>query len=133
LPRFARRYGGNPLACAAGLAVAGEFSRRDILGNVVERGEQLKSGLQAIVDANPAVLSEVRGWGLLVGVEIKDSVPATAAQVVSKAMDKGLLLVPAGVKVVRFVPPLVVSEEEVGKALDMFRESVEELAKEMEK
>jgi len=96
----ATTYGGNPLACAAGLAVAREFCENDLMGNVERRGRQLKEGLQKIVDENSDVLKEVRGWGLLLGVEIVKE-DLTAADIVGGAMEKGLLLVPAGPKVVR--------------------------------
>jgi acetylornithine aminotransferase len=59
----------------------------------------------------------VRGWGLINGMEIKADIPLTAAEVVKAAMDEGLLLVPAGPKVVRFVPPLIVTEAEINQAL----------------
>ncbi len=124
----ASTYGGNPLACAAALAVAKEFTDKDILANVNARGEQLKAGLEAMKAKYPGVIKEVRGWGLLVGAELSDSIEATAGEVVGKCMDAGLLLVPAGVKVVRFVPPLIVTSEEVDKALSMFENAIKSIS-----
>ena len=72
-------------------------------------------------------MADVRGWGLIVGVELAADAPS-AAEVVGAAMEAGLLLVPAGVKVVRFVPPLIVSEAEVARALATFGEALEKLA-----
>jgi acetylornithine/N-succinyldiaminopimelate aminotransferase len=123
----ASTYGGNPLACAAGLAVAQYFSDHDTLTNVQKRGEQLSLGLEAMVKKYPTILGEVRGWGLLKGVEcIAEGF--TAGELVGVAMEKGLLLVPAGPKVVRFVPPLIVSEQEIDEALKLFEEAVAEKA-----
>jgi len=59
----------------------------------------------------------VRGWGLIDGLEIKADSPLTSPAIVKVAMAKGLLLVPAGPKVVRFVPPLIVTEAEINQAL----------------
>jgi acetylornithine/N-succinyldiaminopimelate aminotransferase len=113
----ASTYGGNPLACAAGLAVAEYLSEHDVLANVRARGDQLSEGLADITKRYPAVLGEVRGWGLLKGVQIKDDAGCTAADIVGDAMKEGLLLVAAGPSVVRFVPPLVVTESEIAEAL----------------
>jgi acetylornithine aminotransferase len=119
----ASTYGGNPLACAAGLAVAKYFCDHDILRNVRERSQQLISGLDLIASRHSDILGGVRGWGLLLGIVIKDET-LQASNIVQAAMEQGLLLVPAGPKVVRFVPPLIVSQEEVDKALQLFEQAV---------
>lgn len=119
----ASTYGGNPLACAAGLAVAQYFCDHNILDNVQARGEQLAAGLEKIAGKYPTVLGEVRGRGLLRGVEcIAEDI--TAGELVGAAMEQGLLLVPAGANVVRFVPPLIVSEEEIDLALQKLEAAV---------
>mmetsp|Transcript_23324 Transcript_23324/g.32579 ORF Transcript_23324/g.32579 Transcript_23324/m.32579 type:complete len:471 (-) Transcript_23324:127-1539(-) len=120
----ASTYGGNPLACSAGLAVAKVISEENLLENVRERGEQLSSGLEAIAAKYPNILGEVRGWGLLKGVVIQDSAGCTAGELVGDAMKSGLLLVPAGTNVCRFVPPLIVSEQDINNALEMFEQAV---------
>ena len=123
----ASTYGGNPLACAAGVAVAKYFSDHDILANVRARGDQITEGLEAIAKKYPTVLGDVRGWGLIKGIEaISEDIPAGA--IVQSAMDSGLLLVGAGANVVRFVPPLIVSEAEVNEALEKFDLAVQKLA-----
>ena len=120
----ASTYGGNPLACAAGLAVAEYLSEHDVLSNVQARGQQLNDGLAAITKKYPSVLGEVRGWGLLKGVQIKDDAGCTAAELVGDAMEEGLLLVAAGPSVVRFVPPLVIKEDEIDEALSRFEKAI---------
>ena len=126
----ASTFGGNPLACAAALAVARALDADGgaLLANAAARGEQLRAGLRALQASNPALVADVRGWGLIVGVELAADAPS-AAEVVGAAMEAGLLLVPAGVKVVRFVPPLIVSEAEVARALATFGEALEKLAR----
>ena len=120
----ASTYGGNPLACSAGLAVAQVLAEENLLQNVRARGEQLTKGLEAIAAKYPSILGEVRGWGLLKGVQVQDDAGVTAGELVGDVMKEGLLLVPAGATVVRFVPPLIVSEQEIDDALNMFEEAV---------
>jgi acetylornithine aminotransferase len=120
----ASTYGGNPLACSAGLAVAQVLCDDNVLQNVRARGEQLTKGLQALAKKYPTILGDVRGWGLLKGVVVKEGAGCTAGELVGDAMKEGLLLVPAGPTVVRFVPPLIVSEQEIDDALTMFEKAV---------
>jgi len=115
----ASTFGGNPFACAVALAVCQTLEQQNLLGNVRERGEQLRSGLRAIAQKYPHLVVEVRGWGLINGMELKADIDLTSAAVVKAAMAQGLLLVPAGPKVVRFVPPLIVTAAEVDQALQV--------------
>lgn len=119
----ASTYGGNPLACSAGLAVAKYFSDHNVLDNVKARGEQLEAGLNVITSKYTDLFSGVRGWGLLRGIVVKDGQLAAGA-IVQAAMEEGLLLVAAGPNVVRFVPPLIISEEEIASALSRFEAAV---------
>lgn len=124
----ASTFGGNPLACATALTVAQTLERDGILQNVQERGEQLRTRLRAIAMNYPNLITEVRGWGLINGMELNADVELTAVDVVKAAMEQGLLLVPAGAKVVRFVPPLIVSAEEVDAAATIVEQSIAKLA-----
>ena len=117
-------YGGNPLACAAGLAVAQYMCDHDLLGNVQARGQQLTDGLADLAAKYPSILADSRGWGLLKGIKIKDDAGVTAGELVGDAMKEGLLLVAAGPSVVRFVPPLIVTEAEISKALELFENTL---------
>ncbi|MBD2666777.1 acetylornithine and succinylornithine aminotransferase [Richelia sinica FACHB-800] len=113
----ASTFGGNPFACGVALSVCETLVKEKIVENVQNRGEQLRQGLEAIASRYPQYISEVRGWGLINGLELQADTQLTAADVVNAAIAEGLLLVPAGPKVVRFVPPLIVSEAEVNQAL----------------
>jgi acetylornithine/N-succinyldiaminopimelate aminotransferase len=113
----ASTFGGNPFVCGVALSVCQTLERENILQNVEERGEQLRTGLKAIASKYPDQIAEVRGWGLINGLELQASTQLTAADIVKVAIDEGVLLVPAGPKVVRFVPPLIVTEAEVNTAL----------------
>ena len=109
----ASTFGGNPFACRAGLTVASEIERRNLLRNVRERGDQLRAGLDRLVKRYPDQLSGSRGWGLLQGLVLKDDCGIQAVDVVKAALEEQLLLVPAGAQVVRMVPALVISSREV--------------------
>lgn len=113
----ASTFGGNPFVCGVALAVCQTLEKENILQNVEARGTQLRDGLNAIAAKYPHVISQVRGWGLINGMELLADIQITAADIVQVAIDQGLLLVPAGPKVVRFVPPLIVTEAEVNLAL----------------
>ncbi len=123
----ASTFGGNPFACAAALAVLKTLETEGILQNVQERGEQLRVGLRAIAQKYPALFTEVRGWGLINGLELRSDIDLTSIEIVKAAMEQGLLLAPAGTKVLRFVPPLIVSPAEVNQAVSILEEVIERL------
>ena len=113
----ASTYGGNPLACAAGVAVAHAIDHDQILENTIARGNQLRALAEAMKAKYPEIVSDVRGWGLISGIEISEQSSLMAADFAKALMEDGVLVVPAGPKVIRFVPPLIVSESEVASAM----------------
>ena len=113
----ASTFGGNPFACAVALAVCQTLESDHLLQNAQERGEQLRMGLCVIAERYPEKVADVRGWGLINGLEIQAEIDLTSAQVVQSGINQGVLMVPAGPKVVRFVPPLIVSAAEIDQAL----------------
>ena len=121
----ASTFGGNPFACASALAVVGTIERENILQNVEQRGEQLRVRLRAIAASYPNLFTEVRGWGLINGIELRSDIDMTSINFVKAAMEAGLLLAPAGTKVLRFVPPLIVSKEEIDRAADILETVIE--------
>ncbi len=113
----ASTFGGNPFVCKVALTVCETLETENLLANVKQRGEQLRFGLQKLVQQYPHQLEQVRGWGLINGLVLKPEAPFKSIDVVKAAMAEGLLLVPAGPQVVRFVPPLIVTADEVQQAL----------------
>lgn len=113
----ASTFGGNPFVCSVALSVCQTLEQQNILSNVQERGEQLRDGLRAIAQKYPDLVAEVRGWGLINGMELNADVELTSPTVVKAAIAEGLLIVPAGPKVLRFVPPLIVTAAEIEQAL----------------
>ena len=110
-------FGGNPLACAAAIAAIGEIRRRDLARNARERGLQLVEGLRGIRSDR---IRDVRGLGLLVGVELKEN----AASALRALQDEGVLALGAGPTVVRFLPPLVITEEQIERVLAASRKAL---------
>lgn len=123
----ASTFGGNPFVCGVSLAVLQTIEKENILQNVQARGEQLRTKLSSITKKYPQLFTEVRGWGLINGIEIKADIELTSLDIVKKAMEKGLLLAPAGPKVLRFVPPLIVSAAQIDQASDILEEAIADL------
>lgn len=125
-------YGGNPMGCAAAEATIGVLLDEGLVDNAAERGRELIEGLRKIQTRFP-VLGDVRGLGLMVGCEFAD--PDTgepdgelANTIVRHAREQGrLLLLTCGTygNVVRWIPPLVVTHDQVADALDTFEKAVE--------
>jgi acetylornithine/LysW-gamma-L-lysine aminotransferase len=103
-------FGGNPLACAAAIAAIGEIVRLDLPRGARERGRQLQDGLHAIRSDR---VREVRGLGLLVGVELKEN----AAAALKALQAEGVLALGAGPTVVRYLPPLVITAAEIDRVI----------------
>lgn len=102
-------YGGNPLATAAVCKVFEIFKKEHIVEHTKDIGDYLFQKLQELAKKYPAIISDVRGKGLLLGMEVTCS----NAEIVKKAAQKGLILISASSNVVRFVPPLVIKEVHV--------------------
>lgn len=107
-------YGGNPLACAAVSKVIDLFEEEHILDNVKEVGEYLAGKLDELVLKYDFV-KERRGLGLMQGLACDKPV----ADIINKALDKGLLLINAGTHVIRFIPALTISKENVDEMIEI--------------
>ena len=117
-------FGGNPLATAAGAYVLRRVAEGGVLANVRERGEQLAQRLAGLEDRHPIVRG-VRGRGLLRGLELREEI---AADVVNAALRLGLLSNPVRPDIVRFMPPLTVTAEEIDGAVDIIEQALTEVA-----
>jgi acetylornithine/N-succinyldiaminopimelate aminotransferase len=115
----ASTFGGNPFVCGVALAVCHHVESENLLDNVRQRGEQLTQGLSHLVQKYPDVLEKSRGWGLIQGLVLRADANLGAIDLVKSAIESGLLLVPAGPQVVRFVPPLLVTAAEIDQALQV--------------
>lgn len=122
-------YGANAVACAAALATMDVIQEEDLVANSAARGEQLKSRLSEVA-ADYEQIVDVRGLGLMIGNEFADADGqpdgATAAAVQQEAAERGLLLLTCGPwsEVVRFIPALIVNEQQVEDAVGLWKESL---------
>jgi 4-aminobutyrate aminotransferase len=115
-------FGGNPVACAAALATI-ELIENGLMANAADVGSYLKEKLSTLKSSH-SMIKDVRGMGLMVGVEFAaaNGVPAAELhnRIVRNAFENGLLLLGCGESVIRFCPPLIVSKSEVDVAVEIF-------------
>jgi ornithine--oxo-acid transaminase len=123
-------YGGNPLACKVAKAALEVLRDENMAENAKVRGEQLQTGLQALV--GNSIIEQVRGRGLLCAIVINQ--PKTGYGDKGKAWDlclkmaeNGLLAKPTHGNIIRFAPPLVITKEEIDQALGIIEKSVRSL------
>jgi 4-aminobutyrate aminotransferase len=127
-------YGGNAVACAAAAATIQVIRQEGLLHNTQQRGEQLTTGLRSLQRIFP-ILGDVRGLGLMIAVEFRDGQRApekkTAKAVVKACLDQGLMLLTCGPwdNTIRWIPPLVVTPQQIDEALGIFKGSLSQIAK----
>ncbi|HET6380960.1 MAG TPA: aspartate aminotransferase family protein [candidate division Zixibacteria bacterium] len=126
-------YGGNAVACAAALATLDVIAAEGLLENARRQGERLLSGIRRLAAGHPAV-AEVRGRGLMIGIEFADPStlkprPDLATALLAGAFERRLLLLTCGThaQVVRVIPPLVTTDTEVDAAIAAIGQSLESL------
>ena len=116
-------FGGNPLACAAANAVLDILLADGFIETVRERADYFKGCLEALVKKYSTVVSDVRGAGLLVGLKCL----GLNSDLVAACLRHGLLIVPAGDNVIRLLPPLNITKEQLDEALELLEASLKEL------
>ncbi len=121
-------FGGNPLAAAVARVALRKLASEEIGANVAARGRQLRDGLTYIDDELGGVFQEIRGHGLMLGAVLAPDWRDRAAAILDAAAAHGVLLLQAGPEVLRFVPPLVISADEVAIGLARLREALATLA-----
>ena len=131
----ASTFGGTPLACAVALRVLDVMERDDLGANARRIGELLVDRLRRVQGKYPRVVREVRGLGLMIGIEFQPDLRAfareqksPAIQVVNRLHEKGVLTVPAATSVIRLLPPLNLSESEADEGLHAIEEVIIDLA-----
>jgi 4-aminobutyrate aminotransferase len=122
-------YGGNPVACAAALATI-DLLKGGLVDNARERGVQAMAGLDQLLRDFSSIVRDVRGRGLMIGIEFDTAEHAEEVQ--WAAFQRGLLVLECGKSSVRMSPALTVTEAEMTTALDLFCEAVMEVAGERE-
>ncbi|MFW6005817.1 MAG: aspartate aminotransferase family protein [Candidatus Bipolaricaulota bacterium] len=111
-------FGGNPLSARAALATIDYIEENDLVDLARKRGEMFKQGLEEIASEHEKLIREVRGLGLMLALQLRKK----SGPYLDKLMEKNILALPAGSSVVRFLPPLEISPEEINRALAALRE-----------
>ena len=110
-------FGGNPLSCAAGTATIQALTQDGLIENAKNMGQKFRQGLEELKSKHK-IIREVRGKGLMIGVELKFEVK----DILMEGIKNGLLLLYSGRNILRFLPPLVISEDDVTKTLKILDE-----------
>ena len=116
-------YGGNPLACAAAVEVFRLFDKLNVTDNVKNVGKYLETQLKSLVEKYDIVKAQ-RGIGLIQGIELT----VNPKDVIAKCLDNGLILFSAGTNVIRFVPPLVITREDVDQMMSRLKKALDEVS-----
>ena len=116
--------GGNPIAMSAGLAAIKTIMEDGLLDRTVSSGEYFLDRLSGIKEAHPGLVKDVRGKGLILGIEFKS--PEIAKDVVTRAVGKGLLTILTEQRVMRLLPPLTAGKKEIDQAIDIISETLGE-------
>jgi 4-aminobutyrate aminotransferase len=126
----ASTFGGNPVAIAASLKTI-ELLENGLIENAARQGEYLMEGLRALQAKHADRIAEVRGKGLMIGIEFVktidglEPVPELRDRIVDECFNRGLILIGCGASAVRFSPPLVIDREDCDIALRIFEEAVD--------
>lgn len=108
-------FGGNPVACAMAIAFIKVLEEKDLIGKCQKKGEYFKDKLKGLKEKYPEKIEEVRGLGLMVGMELKEE----GQEIVKKCAEEGVLINCAAKKVLRFLPPLIVEEKEIDYLIEI--------------
>ena len=128
----ASTFGGNPVSCAAALAVLDVIKSENLMENAKVLGKYLKKRLNEMKDNHP-MIGDVRGKGLMVGIELvknkdtKEYAPKETESVMMRCFQKGVALVNCGVSVIRLMPPLTITRDLVDASLEVFEKSLSEV------
>ena len=106
-------FGGNPLSCAAGTAAIKALTQDGLVENAAKMGKVFFEGLQNLKDRHK-IIREIRGKGLMIGIELKFEVK----DILLEGIEKGVLLLYSGRNVIRLLPPLVITQEDIAKVLE---------------
>ena len=128
----ASTFGGNPVSCAAALAVLDVIEQEKLLENARTQGDYIMKRLNEMMADHP-MMGDVRGKGLMVGIELvkdkytKEYAKKETEEVMMKCFKKGVALVNCGINVIRLMPPLTITRDLVDASLEIFEESLSEI------
>ena len=110
-------FGGNPLSCSAGTATIQALTQDGLINNAEKMGQKFRQGLDTL-KSNHSIIREIRGKGLMIGIELKFEVK----DILLEGIKKGVLLLYSGRNILRLLPPLVITDDDVIKSLEILDE-----------
>lgn len=113
-------FGGNPLGCRVAHYIVNRLSEPELQSDVLKKETRFRQHFTRIQERFPAVVKEVRGRGLILGLQLS----ADPTPVVTAARERGLLVITCGTNTLRFVPPLVISEEEIDRGMSILEQAM---------
>ncbi|KKY23476.1 putative acetylornithine aminotransferase [Phaeomoniella chlamydospora] len=122
-------FGGNPLACRLAHYIVSRLASPDLQLGVQSKLTPFKSAFDSWTRKYPGVFSEFRGRGLIIGFQFAEKYHDKAAELVTAARERGLLVITAGTGCLRIVPPLTITEEEIGEGLEILEEAMDAVFK----
>ena len=108
-------FGGNPLSCAAGIGAIEALTKDGLIENADKMGKKFFEGLKQLKEKHK-IIREIRGKGLMIGIELKFEVK----DILMDGINKGILLLYSGRNIIRLLPPLVITEEDISRVLETF-------------
>lgn len=122
-------FGGNPLACRVAHHIVERLADSELQKSVEAKSAVFLSSFENLQKKYPQVIAEVRGRGLILGVQLSEAYVSKASELVTAARERGLLIITAGEGCIRFVPPLIISEEQIRTGLRILDQAIEAVAK----
>ncbi|KAL2871962.1 acetylornithine transaminase [Aspergillus lucknowensis] len=122
-------FGGNPLACRVAHHIIHRLASPELQKSVQDKSALLVSGFQDLQKKYPDFISEIRGRGLILGLQLSESFSSRAADIVTAARERGMLIITAGEGCLRFVPPLTITEEQLKTGLRILEQAFQAVAK----
>jgi acetylornithine/N-succinyldiaminopimelate aminotransferase len=120
--KHASTFGGNPLACAAAIGVIEAIEQEKLLDNTIKLGQYAQQKLNQLKDKH-SIIDHIRGVGLMIGIQLKSA----GAQIVDKCLEKGLRINCTNDTVIRFMPPMTATKEQIDKAIEIFESVLSEI------
>lgn len=118
-------FGGNPFACRVAHHVFGRLAKPQLQEEVRIKSTLFFSAYETLKEKFPGLISEVRGRGLIVGYQLSDQAKSKATEIITAARERGLLVITAGDGVIRVVPPLIISHEEINRGLAILEQAMD--------
>ncbi|KAJ6086226.1 hypothetical protein N7486_010507 [Penicillium sp. IBT 16267x] len=118
-------FGGNPLACRVAYHIVARLADPELQAAVQEKSDQFVAGFKALQEKYPEAISEVRGRGLILGLQLSSAVGPRAGDIITAARERGMLIITAGDGCLRFVPALTITADQIKTGLNILEQSLD--------